>query len=509
MDTTGLKLFNVEERISVKKFIEGQELVFEKGKAYYQLSKKEIIQDYKTVVVRRKSDGQLLAGDDVREVLNIPKNTKKKVTVAADDIPDFDVFIQSTSYNRVLLPGSGLLYQVGEDRVEKEGVMDGKTKNKRKVTTEEKTATPAKVSRKEGAVVEVAFSFDTTGSMYACLSEVRRGIKDAIKRLKREVPGIRISIIAHGDYCDARSSYVTKILDFSEDEATLCRFVEEVGATGGGDADECYELVLREVGRKLTWSAGSVRSLVMIGDSNPHEVRYPLNKDNIDWRVECKALLREGIRVYAVQALNRSEATAFYRDLARLTEGFHLRLDQFSSVVSFMMAICFREEGGETLGNYEEELRARNGMNREIHRLFDTLQGRNTVARPGDAADGVIRADGLVPVNPARFQVLHIPGRCSIKEFVQNNSLIFKTGRGFYEFTKPEIISAKKEVVLVDKDTGDMFTGREAFTLVGGGGSGRVRPADLEQWRVFVQSTSYNRALVAGTGFLYEVDTDF
>ena len=66
-----------------------------------------------------------------------------------------------------------------------------------------------------------------------------------------------------------------------------------------------------------------------------------------------------------------------------------------------------------------------------------------------------------------------------------------------------------EEVVLVDKETGDMFTGREAFTLVGGGGSGRVRPADLEQWRVFVQSTSYNRALVAGTGFLYEVDTDF
>ena len=30
---------------------------------------------------------------------------------------------------------------------------------------------------------------------------------------------------------------MTKILDFSEDEATLCRFVEEVGATGGGDAD--------------------------------------------------------------------------------------------------------------------------------------------------------------------------------------------------------------------------------------------------------------------------------
>ena len=50
----------------------------------------------------------------------------------------------------------------------------------------------------------------------------------------------------------------------------------------------------------------------------------------------------EGIRVYAVQALNRKEATAFYRELATLTDGFHLHLDQFSSIVNFMMAICFR-----------------------------------------------------------------------------------------------------------------------------------------------------------------------
>ena len=213
-----------------------------------------------------------------------------------------------------------------------------------------------------------------------------------------------VFIIAHGDYCDFRSSYVT----------------------GGGDADECYELVLREVTTKLEWTAGSVRCLVMVGDSNPHEPRYPLNTDNIDWRAECGALLRENIKVYAVQALNRSEATDFYRSLARLTDGFHLRLDQFSSVVNFMMAVCFREEGGDTLNNYEAELRASKSMNRELHLLFDTLQGRSSVGGAGDVSYGAARTDGLVPVHPARFQVLHIPHRCSIKEFVESNS--FQSG---------------------------------------------------------------------------------
>ena len=80
--------------------------------------------------------------------------------------------------------------------------------------------------------------------------------------------------------------------------------------------------------------------------------------------------------------------------------------------------------------------------------------------------------------------------------------------RGFYEFTKPETISHKKEVVLIDKVTGDMFTGREACDMIGAGGAGKIKPASLDKYRVFVQSTSYNRVLVANTGFLYEVDAD-
>ena len=92
------------------------------------------------------------------------------------------------------------------------------------------------------------------------------------------------------------------------------------------------------------------------------------------------------------------------------------------------------------------------------------FQGREITSGFG----GGERSDGLVAVDPSRFQVLHVEARSSIKDFVLENSLIFKTGRGFYEFTKPEIISHKKEVVLVDRATGDMFTGREAAEMIGG-----------------------------------------
>ena len=79
-----------------------------------------------------------------------------------------------------------------------------------------------------------------------------------------QVKDIRIAIIAHGDYCDAHHSYVTKMVDFTENEALLCNFVQSAGATGGGDADECYELVLKEARTKLDWRPGSTRYFVFL-----------------------------------------------------------------------------------------------------------------------------------------------------------------------------------------------------------------------------------------------------
>ena len=79
--------------------------------------------------------------------------------------------------------------------------------------------------------VEVVFSFDTTGSMYPCLTQVRKNLKDTTQRLFREIPGIRIGVIAHGDYCDAGKTYVTKALPLTDRVADILSFVENVSPT--------------------------------------------------------------------------------------------------------------------------------------------------------------------------------------------------------------------------------------------------------------------------------------
>src|SRR5206468_1048652 len=93
-------------------------------------------------------------------------------------------------------------------------------------------------------------------------------------------------------------------------------------------------------------------------------------------------------------------------------------------------------------------------------------------------------------------------------KFVEDNGLSFKKGRGFYEFTKTETIQGYKEIILLDRATGDFYAGDRAREMLGlpVGETARIRPADLDKYGVFVQSTSVNRVLQGGTHFLYEVE---
>lgn len=142
----------------------------------------------------------------------------------------------------------------------------------------------------------------------------------------------------------------------------------------------------------------------MLGDASPHPPSYHLNTLKIDWREEAKKLYNEmGVRIYSVQCLNYGGSTTFYRQLAELSCGWHLKLDQFASIVDFLTAICYREQGVEQLEAFEAEVKARSkgsGLNRNMHSLFDTLAGRSTSTYTGGGDYG-----GLVPVNPSRFQV--------------------------------------------------------------------------------------------------------
>jgi hypothetical protein len=139
-------------------------------------------------------------------------------------------------------------------------------------------------------------------------------------------------------------------------------------------------------------------------------------------------------------------------------------------------------------------------MSRGLNTVFNTMLKRET---PLAYASTDLRA-----VAPGRFQFLDVDENIPIKDFVTENGLKFKPGRGFYEFTKTETIQGRKEIVLMDRKTGDLFSGDGARDMLGlpPGETVRIRPANLEKYVVFVQSTSNNRKLMGGSRFLYEVE---
>ncbi|QKF94849.1 VWa domain-containing protein [Fadolivirus algeromassiliense] len=184
---------------------------------------------------------------------------------------------------------------------------------------------------------DVVISFDTTGSMQRCIAAVRKNVEEIVTKLFQEVPDIRIGIVGMGDYCDGPN--LMKFTDLCNDVPKLIDFIKTVPNTGGGDAPEAYEYVLREV-QKFAWRPEASKILVMIGDANPHPVNE--NPHKIDWKEECHKLKNMNVRIYSVQAFTSEDRSAydFYDDIGTITGGDHLFLYNFEDMPKMMIDIC-------------------------------------------------------------------------------------------------------------------------------------------------------------------------
>lgn len=80
-----------------------------KGTGFYQLIKSEkAVQDYKTIIVRNQNTGDVYAGNAARDLLNLPHSGT--ISLKPGNHGDWDIFIQSTSDNRILPPGTSVLH---------------------------------------------------------------------------------------------------------------------------------------------------------------------------------------------------------------------------------------------------------------------------------------------------------------------------------------------------------------------------------------------------------------
>lgn len=97
-----------EERL--REFCEkmtGQSLL--RGAAFYQLVKTEKnVQAHKKILIKDRSTGQVYCGRDARVLLGLPTDADVSVKLGAHS--NFDIYIQSTSVNRIIPCGTSVMY---------------------------------------------------------------------------------------------------------------------------------------------------------------------------------------------------------------------------------------------------------------------------------------------------------------------------------------------------------------------------------------------------------------
>jgi acyl carrier protein len=352
--------------------------------------------------------------------------------------------------------------------------------------------------------LDLVISFDDTGSMSSVRKQVRNHVNELVKQLYQDIPKLRVGIIIHNDYCDMPRHIFT--LDFTSNLSEIEKFVNSNSPCGGGDAPECYELALHEAS-KFNWQSDR-RALIMIGDEVPHAVgyRYGSHTNNIDWRKETLALAAMDVKVYGVQALGRRSSNYFYDDISRMTGGIKLDLSQFQHISTYINAIAYHQSG--QLDVYQSSDPSFN-TNLALKNMFNKLKG----------GSGSISSDKIELLS--KFQVMKVDTEMEIRDFVEANGCTFSRGKGYYQLIErtedgkanSEIIQANKEVLFVDKATGETIADtnwcREKLG-VPYGIKATVRPLGMpdvmSKYEIYIQSNSYTRKLDRGTKFLYELE---
>jgi hypothetical protein len=209
-----------------------------------------------------------------------------------------------------------------------------------------------KAKVKEEVLTDIVIAFDTTGSMSSYIEAVKKHVIDLIPTLFKNTTNLQLSIVAFGDYCDMNSSTdfgkAYQVIDLTDNEDKLIRFVKVAKETGGGDGDEFYELVLQKIRLETSWRARSNKSILLIADCDPHSIGYScgsiVTNAQIDWKQEAKELSNIGVKVDTLACTG----AIWYKELSKITNGIYLLFSSSEKTSQLLEGYSYARSGATT-----------------------------------------------------------------------------------------------------------------------------------------------------------------
>lgn len=223
-----------------------------------------------------------------------------------------------------------------------------------------KTAKESVNTSKSSDLTDMVIAFDTTGSMASYIGDVKTHVTLLIPELLADNPNLMISVVAFGDYCDMKSATefgkAYQVLDLTNNENDLIKFVKGAENTSGGDGDEFYELVIKKITEETSWREGSNKSVLFIGDDAPHRVGYSykgiVEKAQIDWKEEAEKAAAAGI---VFDTLKIKPYQIWYEKLSEITGGLSLNFKSANKTAHLVKASALARGGEATKAKFEKE----------------------------------------------------------------------------------------------------------------------------------------------------------
>lgn len=129
---------------------------------------------------------------------------------------------------------------------------------------------------------------------------------------------------------------------------------------------------------------------------------------------------------------------------------------------------------------------------RNLFSLNTAALNKSTVARQ------------LNRLGPGQFRMFPVKKDGRVDEFVEKQTKrAYRLGEAYYQLTVPVKVQVQKQIALFNKKEHAVYTGADARHLLGlPDCEVKVNPAATPDFEIFIQSTSMNRKLLAGTNLL-------